>query len=327
MGIASPAPLNEKNLPALYQATDTAAKRHQRWFIVSTLVEAAFVLLGALALVLGQNADLVSAVGSITSIQLFGVAFAPLSLATAVALLATAITLLVRYYFKPGEKWRESRFLGERCATLAWRYAARATPADLDRGLDAPADANRWYLKEINDLFVQANQLNLPEVDRLEELTPAMAALRDAPVEARYKVYREGRAINQRDWYNKRARQFRSRRNTFRFLTILAYVVGAGLVLAYATPLRDQVPFGLLAMNYWPLVAATAGALTGYVAARHYDDLQQSYRYMRNCLSAEIDVMSGFTPTPATGEHDVSEWVDHIETLLDGEHQQWQALG
>jgi hypothetical protein len=48
---------------------------------------------------------------------------------------------------------------------------------------------------------------------------------------------------------------------------------------------------------------------------------------MRNCLSAEIDVMSGFTPTPATGERDVSEWVDHIETLLDGEHQQWQALG
>ena len=92
MGIASPAPLNEKNLPALYQATDTAAKRHQRWFIVSTLVEAAFVLLGALPLILGQNVDLVSAVGSITSIQMFGIMFAPLSLATAVALLATAIT-------------------------------------------------------------------------------------------------------------------------------------------------------------------------------------------------------------------------------------------
>jgi hypothetical protein len=320
-------PLNEQNLPALYQATDTAAKRHQRWFIFSIVAEATFALLGALALVLDQNPYFVETAGSIASVQMFGTAVVPLSFAAAVALLATALTLLVRYIFKPGEKWREARYLGERCATLAWRYAARATLADLDRGQDASIDANRWYLKQINDLFTQARQLNLPEVDRLDELTPAMSALRNAPLEQRYRIYLQGRALDQRDWYDKRARMFRGRRNMLRFLTIAAYVVGAGLVLAHATPLRDQVPFGLLATNYWPLVAATAGAITGYVAARHYDDLEQSYRYVRDCLSAEIDVMKGFTPTPATGERDVAEWVDHIETLLDAEHQQWHALG
>jgi hypothetical protein len=327
MEIVSLAPLNEKNLPALYQATDTAAKRHQRWFILSLVAEIVFALLGALALVLEQNAFFADTVGSIGSIQMGGSTVATLSLATAVALIATAITLLVRYIFKPGEKWRESRYLGERCATLAWRYTARATPADLDRGQDAGVDANQWYLKQINELFTQARQLNLPEVDRLDQLTPAMSALRNAPVEQRYTIYLQGRAINQRDWYNKRARMFLARRNTLRFLTIVVYVVGAGLVLAHATALRDQAPFGLLAANYWPLVAATAGAITGYVAARHYDDLQQSYRYMRDCLSAEINVMSGFTLTATTGERAVSDWVDHIETLLDAEHQQWHALG
>src|SRR4051794_31844589 len=152
--------LKQDDLPAFYQATDTAAKRHQRWFIVSIVLEIAFALVGAAALVLGQNPNFVDAVGSVASVQFLGATVVPLSVATAAALLATAVTLVARYVWKPGDKWRESRYLGERCATFAWRYAARATPVDLGRGQEAPADANRWYLDQIAELQQQARPLD-----------------------------------------------------------------------------------------------------------------------------------------------------------------------
>ncbi len=318
--------LKQGDLPALYQATDTAAKRHQRWYILSILTEIAFALLGALTLVLSQNPDFINATSSIATVQISGMTVVPLSLATAIALLATGITLVVRYIFKPGDKWRESRFLGERCATLAWRYAAKATPPDLGRAQEGQTDASRWYIDQIDELLQLAKPLDLPDVAGLEELTPAMSALRGAPAEQRFKSYLEDRVIDQRNWYDRRARRFRRLRNSWRAVTVLIYVLGGLLVLAHATSLRDQVPFGLLATNYWPLVAAAAGAVTGYVAARHYDDLQQSYRYMCERLSGEIAVMRAFTPT-AGSEREIAEFVDRVETLMDAEHQQWHALG
>jgi hypothetical protein len=268
----------------------------------------------------------VNAVGGLSSVHLFGIPFLSLSLATAIALLATAFTLVARYILKPGEKWRNSRYLAERTATLAWRYADRATPSDLDRGQNAGVDANQWYMKRIHEVFTEAEKLSLPEVDRLDQLTPRMSALRNAPSDQRFKAYLEGRAIEKRNAYNRRARVYRRRRTVWRSIVALTYIVGAGLVLAHATPLRDLVPFGLLATNYWPFVAVAAGSVTGYVASRHYDELQESFRYVRDVLAAEIEGMKGFTPTAATAERDLSEWVDRVETLLDAEHQQRYIL-
>jgi hypothetical protein len=317
--------LKQRDLPALYQATDIAAKRRQRLFIVSILAEIIFALLGALALVLEEIPDVMQAASSIATINVVGITVVPLSLATAVALLAIAVTLIVRYVFKLDENWRESRFLGEQCATLAWRYAARATPADLGESQDIQTDADRWYLDQIDDLLQQAKLLDLPDVKERDELTPAMSAFRNAPVEQRYTAYLNDRAIDQRDWYDRKARQYNRLRNSWRTVIILIYVVGAGLVLAHATPLRDQVPFGLLTANYWPVVAAAAGGVTAYMAARYYDDLQQTYRYLSERLSGEIAIMRDFTPTPDR-ERRISEFVDRIETLMDTEHQQWHAL-
>jgi hypothetical protein len=315
--------LKYENLPALYQATDTAAKQHQRLFIVSILVEAAFALIGALALVLELNPTFASQVQSVAGIEVGGSKIFPISLATGAALLATAATLGARYVWKPGEKWRESRYLGERCVTIAWRYATRATPADLGKSADGQADPNRWYLAEIDQLFVQAKPLDLPDVQGLDELTPAMSALRDAPLDQRFKTYLEGRAIDQRNWYDRRARQFRRRRNVWRGVILVIYILGALLLVAQSTPLSTAVPLGLLATNYWPLVVAAAGAVTGYVAARHYDDLQQSYRYMCERLSGEVAAMRA---SSLSGDGELADWVDRVETMLDAEHQQWHAL-
>jgi hypothetical protein len=300
-----------------------AAKQHQRWFIVSILVEAALALLGAVVLVVGLNPNFAGAVGSVAGVEVFGSKIYPVSLTIAVALAATAVTLIARYIWKPGEKWRESRFLGERCYMLAWRYAARATPVDLGRTQEGQTDANRWYLDQIDELLRQGRSLDLPDVQGLDQLTPAMSELRNASVDQRFKTYLEDRAINQRNWYDRKARQFRRRRNYWRAVVVLIYVIGALLLIAESTPLRDLVPLGLLQTNYWPLVVAAAGAVTGYVAARHYDDLQQSYRYICERLSGEIDAVRAVTPSV---EREVSEWVDRVETLMDSEHQQWHAL-
>jgi len=204
----------------------------------------------------------------------------------------------------------------------------KATDVDLKRGRGPFPPVDDWYLGEIGALLLEAKPLDLPDVKKDDQLTQDMTALREAPLSQRFEVYREQRAINQRDWYNNRARSFRKYRDVWRVITVLVYFVGAGLVVAHAiSPLRNAVPFGLLGANYWPLVAAVASAITGYVAARHYDDLQQTYRYMSGLLTAEIDVMRKFNPTTDTqAEADFAEQVDRVETLMDAEHKQWHKL-
>lgn len=318
----SPSP-QQPDLPALYIATDTAAKSHQRWFIASILIEIGLTLLGAFALVLGENPDFVRAVGPIASVQVRGGAILPLSLATAVTLFATALTLGARYFWKPSEKWRQCRFLGEQCATLAWRYVTKATPVDLGRGQGAFTSVNNWYLDQIDKLLLQAKPLDLPDVNKEAQLTSAMITLRDGSLAQRFAVYLKWRASDQRDYYETRAREYRNRRNWWRFATIAVYIVGALVVVAHATQLRTTVPFGLLGANYWPVVAAAASAITGYVAARHYDDLQQTYGYMCGRLTAEINIMNQFDPNAPQAEADFAESVDRVETLMDAEHTQW----
>jgi energy-converting hydrogenase Eha subunit C len=319
--------LESKDFPALYRATDEAAKTYQRGFIISILVEIGLTLLGALALVLEQNPSFVQAVGPVASVQVPGGKVFPLSLATAAALLGTAVTLLYQYALKPGDKWRQSRFLAERCATLAWRYAAHAAPFDLGRAGTATVDVDRWYLDQNTALLKEAAPLDLVNVAHGHDdvLTPAMIALRGASLAERFRIYSRDRAIAQRNWYKSRSQMFRQRRNTLRAVTVTIYIIGAGLVILHATPLRTLAPFGLLLPNYWPLVVAAAGAVTGYVAARHYDDLQRIYGYTAVLVTGELNAMENSTPTD-DDEAKIGNWVDRIETILDTEHRQWRAL-
>ena len=317
---------DHKKLPAFYRAADRAAKGHQRWYFFSIYVEIVLTVLGALALVLEQNPAFVHAVGIVGSIQVRGKTILPLSLTTAFTLLATAATFGVQYTFKPGDKWRQCRFLAERCLTLVWRYVGHATPLDLQQQSPDPAKVDEYYAEQIKALLKRAEGLNLPptpEGEDTSELTDMMVTVRKDSLAERFKVYFDQRAENQRKWYYDKARKFRRWRNFWRTITIVIYVLGAVVVALHATALRVQVPGDLLLPNYWPLVVALAGAVTAYIAARHYDDLKRTYSYMAACLRVELDAKkSNFSPTEAA----VTTWVDELETFMDGEHQQWHAL-
>jgi hypothetical protein len=319
--------LKSNDLPALYRATDAAAKTYQHGFTLAILVELGLTLLGALALVLEQNPAFVQAVGPVASVQVAGGKVFPLSLATAAALLGTAVTLLYQYALKPGDRWRQSRYLAERCSTLTWRYAAHATPADLGRADASSSDVDRWFLEQYAHLLKEAEPLDLMNVSQGPDdvLSQVARTLRGASLSERFTVYSRDRATAQRNWYESRAQKFRQRRNTLRAITVIIYIIGAVLVILHATPLRTVAPFDLLLPNYWPLVVAAAGAVTGYAAARHYDDLLRNYGYTAALVTGELNVMGTYTPADGD-EAKVGNWVDRIETILDTEHHQWHAL-
>jgi hypothetical protein len=327
-GQKDPKRVNPAFFPALYRRTDIAAKEFQQWYYRAIAVETTLSVVGGAAVVATQipsvSPFLVNAIG----VQLFGGRVLPLSIATAIALLLTVITILVRYRWQPGERWRQSRFVGESDASLAWRYGAKATDFDLGTGSATYEDADDWYKTKAGILVDQSEKLDLPDDGDNKERTALMGKLRDGSLQDRFELYRDLRAIDQREWYAGKAKGLKRTRNMWRWLLILTYAVGIALLFTHGTGLRNLVPFGLLDANYWPLVAATVGGITAYVAARHYDDLAQTYEHTRSKLSLEIDSMDDFAPEPpdAAKEAKFARWVDRIEILMDAEHQQWHTL-
>jgi hypothetical protein len=300
--------LHGNDFPALHQQTDRAAKGYQRTFLYTVAFESVLIIAGAVTLVLTPKDS------TLATVSIFGHDVGALPLATALSLLLAVVPLLTHYILKPGEKWRQSRFVGESCKSLAWRYAVKATAFDINPGLTRVASLREWYTGAFDDLIQQAKDLDLADTGSPSAITDKMKNLREATLTERFKAYIDQRARDQRDWYQRKAKVFRGQRTFWRTVRLVVYVVGAGLVAAYA--------FKALPFNFWPLAAATLSAVAGYVAARHYDDLLQSYWYMGERLTAEIDGMSSF----GDNEAEFAQWVAHVEGLMDAEHQQWHSL-
>ncbi|HEX9068026.1 MAG TPA: DUF4231 domain-containing protein [Ktedonobacterales bacterium] len=316
---------DQEFLPALYGRTDDTAKGQQSFHKLLIGLEIALSLLGAAAVVASQIPQITDVINNFIRIQVWGGQPAALSIATAITLSASALALGARFIWKPGEKWRQSRYIGETDASLAWRYATKATDFDLGTGVVQFSTAEDWYSSKVEELVTQTANLDLPIGAAKSEITDQMKVLRNAVLADQYQRYRTERAASQRDWYLLRAKEYRRKRNFWRVMTFLVYAAGITLLILHATSLRDTAPLGLLSANYWPLVVAGVGGIASWVAARHYEDLLQSYSFTSVRLSLALDKMSDFDPSTGNSAQ-FARWVDEIESLMDAEHQQWHAL-
>src|SRR5690348_7297229 len=143
-----------------------------------------------------------------------------------------------------------------------------------------------------------------------------MDALRFSPLANQISAYKLERLVNQRDWYAKKANTYR---NWSICLPTARFVVyGLGIALIFYTGFGSN---GLGAMT------TIAGAIATWLVGKHYDDLAQSY----GSMARELDGMTNLVPdAPAASQGNPnglqdswSIFVDKVETLLNGEHQDW----
>ena len=133
----------------------------------------------------------------------------------AAALVAAALTELYLVRDRPDRRWYEGRAAAESAKTLGWRYAVGAEPF----GVEALSgrDADLLLIQRLDEVLTDLDDLATePPRGRAEQITPAMRAVRAAPLPVRRAVYERWRTGEALEWYRtksawnqRRARQRR----------------------------------------------------------------------------------------------------------------------
>jgi hypothetical protein len=278
----------------LFRSADATAIAAQRQYLLAIRVRLCLLVLAAAA-------------GAV-SVAAGGVDWS--SFAGAAALVAAALTELYLVRDQPERHWYEARAAAESAKTLGWRYAVGAEPF----GVEALSgrDADRLLVQRLDDVLTDLDDLATePPRGGTEQITPAMRALRAAPLPVRRAVYERWRIQQELSWYRTKSawNQRRAHRLT---LAVLAFeVVGAiGALLRVAG----------ITVNLLGVAAAGAAALGLWSQTRQHQVLAHAYAVTAQELSSIRSLIQWQETEP--------EWtgfVDDAEAAISREHTLWRA--
>jgi hypothetical protein len=280
----------------LFRSADATAIEAQRQYLLAIRVRLCLLVLAAVA-------------GAVT-VAAGGVDWS--SFVGAAALVAAALTELYLVRDQPERRWYEGRAAAESAKTLGWRYAVGAEPF----GVEALSgrDADRLLVQRLDDVLIDLDDLasEPPQGGTgTEQITPAMRAVRAAPLPVRRAVYERWRIGEELAWYRGKSawNQHRARRLT---LAVLAFeVVGAiGGLLRVAG----------IDVNLLGVAAAGAAALGLWLQTRQHQVLAHAYAVTAQELSSIRSLIQWQESEP-----EWSEFVDDAEAAISREHTLWRA--
>jgi hypothetical protein len=284
--------MTEGDFPALYRSADELSLRSQRQFLW----------------VLGAQLILLVVAAALSVINLPHWCFAAAQAAVLLGSLGCSIFLFAK---RPDRYWYAARAVAESIKTLTWRFVSRAEPFDSDDDLAMRLELGR-KLKAVVDQNQEVARL-LTQYLAGAQITPAMAAMRSAPLEHRKATYAQARVSDQLEWYARKAAANRSLSEKF-FLALIA-VNGIAVLLALLRIRFADAP-------YWPtdVFIATAGSLLTWMQAKRFSELAASYALAAH----EISLINDQAMLPDT-PHAFSSFVGDAENAFSREHTQWVA--
>jgi hypothetical protein len=278
----------------LFRSADATAIAAQRQYLLAIRVRLCLLVLAAAA-------------GAV-SVAAGGVDWS--SFAGAAALVAAALTELYLVRDQPERHWYEARAAAESAKTLGWRYAVGAEPF----GVEALSgrDADRLLVQRLDDVLTDLDDLATePPRGGTEQITPAMRAVRTAPLPVRRAVYERWRIEQELSWYRTKS-AWNQRRASRLTLAVLAFevvgVMGALLRVAGIT------------VNLLGVAAAGAAALGLWSQTRQHQVLAHAYAVTAQELSSIRSLIQWQETEP--------EWtgfVDDAEAAISREHTLWRA--
>jgi hypothetical protein len=207
------------------------------------------------------------------------------------------------------KRWYEGRALAESAKTLAWRYAVGAVPFRLDQ-----ADADQLFVTRIRAIITDSDNVILRSSIRVDtsEITPAMRALRAAPLGERRETYRIGRIDDQMFWYRTKA-HFNEKRSG-QWSTIALFFEAAGIFSAVLLAAK-VVDFNLLGV-----VPTVASGIIAWVKLRQHATLARAY----SLTAFELSAVASLIDSIAT-EDDWARFVEDAEGAISRESTMWAA--
>lgn len=319
--VTVPASFGFSDLPALFQKADHGAVWSRRGHYFFFGLEAVLLVLAAATEVIGrQNGATIASWLPITftgTVSIPGTTYDGKTIASTVGALIVPVLLIglligVRF-FRVGKgfasRWRGRRALAESIAALCWRYVMGGLQSDLP-GAAGTLTPDEAFAQEWRRITARSGPLRLSPSSADEPITPPMRSLRaQGTLLDKKTLYLRDRVVNQIDYYVNRASSCRRGQSLFQSLTFVAY--GSGLPL--------------LLVNGLGIATTAAGAFTGWLGAKHYDDLADNYEGVVTELQALRQMGETLDLTSDGAEDRWANWVDQVEAVLEGEHRDWLA--
>lgn len=288
--------LEEQDLPAIYRAADQNSSKAQTGFLVTTGVSLALLVVAA-----GAGA-FTWQIASTGTTDWMGV----------IAAVAFAVAGLLRFNqikSQPEKKWYDGRAVAESVKTLAWRYSVGAEPFGIERN---PSEADDSFLDRLQEIWTNLGAASLvPPSTMGSQITPAMRALREKPLDERKEAYQTDRIENQIDWYRRKAQENDRAAKRWNFVLLAIEALGVLGAVLKAT--------GTIEVDLLGFVGAVVAAGTSWLQAKQHSNLAEAYSVTAHELSAISDRIS------SQNRDTWARFVDEAEEAISREHTLWRA--
>ncbi len=177
----------------------------------------------------------------------------------------------------------------------------------------AATEAEELMVKRVDDVMNALSHLTLDvPVNRNEQVSPEMRAIRASPLEERRKVYLRDRIINQEEWYSTKSKGHRRAGTIWALVLLTIEAVGLlGAILKAA----NLAPIDILGF-----AGAVAAGATAWLQMKQHDNLGTAYALAASELSSVRSRLAH-----VTDEASWSRFVDESEEAISREHTMWKA--
>ena len=285
--------LEDKDLPALYQAADNASLDAQSNYYKALLSYLMLLILAAFVAFQWPT----NTAGAISSAALFLVT------------LGILVWLKVQ---KPEDIWYNGRAVAESVKTRAWRWVMKAEPYDADSGNE---QVQKELLSDLKAILDQNRSLShclkwSPSLGGA--ISDAMKALRALTWQERLNIYKKERIDNQSVWYSKKSLLNKRRAKQWFIVSVLLHSTAVLMLLFRISDPTLSLPI--------EVVATSASAVLTWLQAKKHNELTASY----SLAAHEIVLIKGEVESIAN-EEQLAEFVVNSEAAFSREHTQWIA--
>jgi hypothetical protein len=179
---------------------------------------------------------------------------------------------------------------------------------------EAPIESGRestFFVDRVRDVLEVVKNRPVPLKEPGAQISPAMNALRDAPLDERRRTYAAGRLHDQLRWYGEKA-ALNERRNEQWAFVQLSFELAGG-VLAVLTGVGAD-------FNLASFCATVIGAATAWSQTKKYGRRAAAY----SLAHWELSDLAAFSDRPMD-EEGWASYVEQVEQAISREHTIWRA--
>jgi len=292
-------PLEDENLPPLYQAANHTSSVAQSQLLWATRIRLAGLVAAA---VFGLFTWTTNA--------------SPVDYAGVLGAISFGLTLIAQIYLlseRPQRTWYQARAAAESVKTLAWRYAVGGAPFGVG-SRPSEGEVEDLFLGQLDEIIGLVKDIKLEVAGSTNgiQITKQMRTLRASSLEDRKNAYEEGRVANQQSWYIGKATWNRRREKLWAAGMIVVESAG------FAAAILKSV--GIVVADLLGLAGALVAAMMAWVQTRQHSYLATAY------LITSVELASVRTKIRRQqAEADWAGFVADAEEAFSREHTLWKA--